>query len=79
MSLVFRYYCLYRPPMPGTVPRGMCNIVPFDDPQHVPGIEHHVWGYAEYERPLTLHELHMYELIPAPVDPEPECESCRIG
>ena len=78
MSLYYRYYCLERPPLPGTIPRGMCNIVTFDEPQHVPGIEHHVWGYAEYLRPLTPHEVYQYELAAAPVEPEPECESCRI-
>ena len=80
MSLFFRYYCLERPPLPGTIPRGMCNIVTFDEPQHVPGIEHHVWGYVEYERPLTSYEVYEYELAPEPVQPESQCDgdSCRI-
>ena len=78
--MLFRYYCPYRPPMVGTIPRGMCNIVSFDERQHVPGTDKLAWGYAEYERPLTTHEIYAYELFPAPAEPETKCNGdyCEI-
>jgi len=62
----YRYYCLYRPPMPGTIPRGVSNIVAFDERRNVPEIGREAWGYAEYDKPLTAQEVVAYELaVPA--------------
>lgn len=60
--MIYRYYTLYRPPMPGTIPRlGLEGIMSFDDRTEVePGIR--AWGYADYNRPLTDEEISEYEL-----------------
>ena len=63
MKQVYRYYCIYRPPMPGTIPRGAVNIVDFGEKVGVPEIKRGAWGYAEYERKLEPHEVFRYELV----------------
>ena len=62
MKNLYRYYCVFRPPMPGTVPRGMVNLVEFDAPKYVEKIDHEAWGYVEYEKPLTAYQVYEYEL-----------------
>lgn len=59
----YRYYCLNRPPMPGTVPRGMTNIVSMDDKPFVPEINRAAWGYVEYDYPLPEKAIRDYELM----------------
>ena len=61
----YRYYCLYRPPMPGTIPRGTINIKDFGKREAIPGINRQAWGYAEYDRKLTTREIYDYELAEA--------------
>lgn len=63
--MIYRYYTLYRPPMPGTIPRhGLEGIKSFDDRTEVePGIR--AWGYADYNRPLSAEEVSEYELARA--------------
>ena len=68
MKKVYRYYCLHRPPMPGTVPRGMVKIEDYGDRVAVKEIDRHAWGYVEYERRLSANEIGEYELAPAPID-----------
>lgn len=58
----YRYYCLYRPPMPGTIPRGAIAIKDFGDKQRVEEIGRDAWGYAEFQRELTDHEVLDFEL-----------------
>lgn len=65
---VHRYYCLQRPPAPGTIPRGVINIEYWDARPFVSEINHHAWGYVEYERKLTDAEISDYELAPAGID-----------
>lgn len=65
MKKLYRYYCPYRPPMPGAVPRGMVNIVDFAVREYVPEIAGDAWGYVEYEKPLTAHQVYEYELAEA--------------
>ena len=58
---VYRYYTLYRPPMPGAIPReGLVHTADFDYKQSYNGIG--CWGWAEYSRPLTEKEITDYEL-----------------
>ncbi len=57
-----RYYCLDKPPMPGTVPRGMINIVDFREFKYVDEIEAKACGYVEYYRKLTANEIRIYKL-----------------
>ena len=58
---VYRYYCLYRPPMPGAIPKhDLVQIASFDYRQSFNGIG--CWGWAEYSRPLTEQEITDYEL-----------------
>lgn len=69
---VYRYYCRFRPPMPGAIPReGLVNIASFDYPQEFTGKKGRVgcWGWAEYSRPLTEKEIHDYELAASPNNP----------
>jgi len=59
----YRYYCLYRPAGPGSVPRGLIDLKNFDDKQFVPEIGKEAWGWVEYEKPLTDKEIRDYELM----------------
>ena len=64
----YRYYCLYRPPMPGAIPRlGLLRIASYDYKQCIGGIG--TWGFAEYDRPLTDAEVNQYELKPSKNNP----------
>lgn len=63
-KFVYRYYCQYRPPMPGAIPReGLVNVAEYDYPQSFNGIR--AWGYVEYDRKLTDKEVYSYELAPS--------------
>lgn len=65
---VYRYYCQFRPPMPGAIPRdGLENIACFDYKQSFNGIG--CWGWAEYNRPLNDKEVYDYELAASPNNP----------
>ena len=65
---VYRYYCQFRPPMPGAIPRaGLVNTADFDYKQSFNGIG--AWGWAEYSRPLTDDEIYHYELAASPNNP----------
>ena len=65
---VYRYYCRFRPPMPGAIPtNGLTNIVCYDYREPVENVE--AWGYAEYMRPLTEQEIYSYELYPSKENP----------
>ena len=58
---VYRYYCRFRPPMPGSIPRqGLIRAYEYDYPQSFNGVS--AWGFAEYDRPLTAQEIKDYEL-----------------
>ena len=61
-EVLFRYYCLNRPPMPGTVPRGFANWHEFPERAFIPEVNHEAWGYVEYREPLSLRAVHDYEL-----------------
>lgn len=65
---VYRYYCRYRPPVPGSIPReGLTHVADFDYPQSFNGITAH--GWAEYNRELTPKEIDDYELTASPNNP----------
>ena len=65
---VYRYYCQFRPPMPGAIPReGLQQVASFDYLQSFNGIS--AWGFAEYSRELTDKEVHDYELAASPNNP----------
>lgn len=60
-TTVYRYYCPFRPPMPGAIPRlGLLRVGDHDDVMCKGSTEY--WGFAEYERPLTEQEIKDYEL-----------------
>ena len=69
MNAVYRYYCRFRPPMPGAIPRnGLQNVCAFDVKDVVfDNVE--AWGYADYDRPLTEKEINDYELAASPNNP----------
>lgn len=77
MKTTYRYYCLYRPPMPGTIPRGPINIEDFGERRMIDEISRPAWGFVEYPRQLTPHEVYEYELAEAPAK-DVGCESCRV-
>ena len=65
---VYRYYCRFRPPMPGGIPRkGLVNTGEYDYPQTFGGVS--AWGFAEYDRELTAKEIDDYELAPSKNNP----------
>lgn len=55
-----RYATLYRPPMPGAIPREGLLEVGFDEITAPSG--HHAWGWAEYNHKLSETEIRLYEL-----------------
>ena len=66
---VYRYYCQFRPPMPGAIPRqGLDRVACYDYKQAV-GNDIYAWGYAEYTRPLTDDEIYHCELAASPNNP----------
>ena len=67
-TTVYRYYCRFRPPMPGAIPRpGLVRVGSYDYKQCIGGVG--AWGFAEYDRPLTEKEIEDYELAPAKHNP----------
>lgn len=68
-KVVYRYYCPFRPPMPGAIPRqGLDRVGCYDEKQNV-GNGISAWGYAEYFRELTPEEVYQYELVPSKNNP----------
>lgn len=61
-EVVYRYYCLYRPPMLGTVPRGMFGWEDYTERTYCPQIDGYAWGHVEYEKPLSDGQIANYEL-----------------
>lgn len=62
--MIYRYYCPYRPPAPGAVPRGAVRVV-FSDDEFMTdeeGYVHRAWGFVEYDHKLTDAEIYDYEL-----------------
>lgn len=67
-TIVYRYYCQYRPPMPGSIPRqGLVRAYSYDCKQCIGGVW--AWGFAEYDRELTADEVAQYELFPSHNNP----------
>ena len=62
---VYRYYTLYRPPMPGGIPHGAVNVQTLGSRPYFSEVGHTVWGYVDYDRMLTPKEIRDYELAPA--------------
>lgn len=59
---MFRYYLSQRPPMPGAFPRFAATVEDFGERKEVPGVRRPVWGYVEYEAPLSHSQMEQYEL-----------------
>lgn len=71
----YRYYCIFRPPMLGAVPRGFDGMQDFGERVYVPEIERQAWGWVEYRHPLTDAQIADYELIPMqPLDNASQAE-----
>ena len=62
----YRYYCIFRPPMLGAVPRGFVEMEDFGERKRVEEIGWPSWGWVEYEQPLTETQVRDYELVPQP-------------
>ena len=60
---MYRYYLLYRPAMPGSIPtKNLVHIENFDDRKYVEEIDRKAWGYVEYSEPLSEKDIEDYEL-----------------
>ena len=75
---MYRYYCLFRPPVPGAIPRGVSRIVAFDDIKPVEEIGRVAWGYVEYHKPLTAQEVVQYELAASPENGQCGPDRCEV-
>lgn len=64
-----RYYLTQRPPLPGAIPAGAANTHTYGaNGAAFPKIGK-VWGFAEYESPLTPEQVSAYELTPGGPSP----------
>lgn len=70
-KLVYRYYTLYRPPMPGGIPKGAVEVRTMGSRPYISEIGHTAWGYVDYDRPLTRQEIRDYELASANLVQQP--------
>lgn len=61
--MVYRYYCLFRPPDLGAVPRGFWNVESFGERRECREADCQAWGYVEYKHELTRAEIVDYELL----------------
>lgn len=62
----FRYYCIFRPPMLGAVPRGFVEMEDYGERKRIDEIGWMAWGWVEYDHPLSKGEISGYELVPQP-------------
>ena len=63
MEKFYSYLLLYRPPMPGGIPReGLIETEGWERREERYGTM--CWGIAVYNRPLTEKEIRNYELAP---------------
>lgn len=64
--MIYRYFCLERPPAPGAIPKGATNVVCFEDKMNITdtetGISYSAWGFAEYDHMLSPEDVINYEL-----------------
>lgn len=65
---LYRYYTLYRPPMPGAIPKCTHIVCDYGQRKFVPEIGREAWGFVDCERELTLSEIAEYELMAAESD-----------
>lgn len=61
-----KYFCVMRPPTPGAIPAGACNICCYEDRRYVPEIDRMAWGWVEYRETLTPEEISDFELVSEP-------------
>ena len=58
-----RYYLTQRPPQIGAYPKGAKKVVALGERRRVDGCARSVWGWVEFEEPLTPKQVDDYELI----------------
>ena len=78
MNNRYRYYCIHRPPAPGTVPRGMIDMVAFDEHKYCDDILRKAWGYVEYHKPLIPHDVIRYDLYSAQMNNNCNGDYCEF-
>lgn len=62
--IIYRYYLTQRPPGPGTFPKqGALHLSEFARKTMVDKINRRAWGYVDYNRRLSVQEVHQYEMI----------------
>ena len=66
-----QHYTLYRPPMPGSIPKGAIAVSTWGSRPFIPEINRSAWGTVDYSRQLTPEEMRNYELMPANVVQQP--------
>lgn len=76
---MYKYYSAMRPIVPGGYPKTepVRKVINFDAKQLIPSIGERVWGYIEYEHPLTAEDVAKYELILEPPY-EDKAQICRL-
>lgn len=61
--MAYKYYWLYRPLGPGSIPKqNLIEIQNFDQQTYIEYIDHDVWGYAVYSQELSESDIKNYEL-----------------
>lgn len=63
--MIYRYFLLLRPPLPGTFPEAKTRIGlhGYGTRKFVESIRREAWGYVDYSEPLTKKQIDDYELI----------------
>ena len=70
MGTIWRYYCPFRPPGLGAVPRFAVVMRFYEDRVPVAAIGgRKCWGHVDYAAELSQQDVYGYELIPDPGNP----------
>ena len=59
---MYRYYLVERGPGPGAQPNGIINCKDYNKKEFIYDLCFSAWGYAEYEKPLTIKQIEDFEL-----------------
>lgn len=64
--MAYRYYSIYRPVFIGTYPKFEDNkiveIFNYDTKTEIEGVPRSVWGYIDYENPISVKDALNFEL-----------------
>ncbi len=64
--MIYRYFCLHRPPSLGPIPDGATNVISFRGRMNITdtrkGVNYEAWGFIEYDHRLSPDDIRNYEL-----------------